>query len=765
MNEESKRLIRERIKIKIVKKNQPNDEGSKEDKMFKENINTKYKMISGQSLNNDLNDKKEIIEKFTKMILLFGYAQIWQKHINLMDKQAINHLIDNNVSNKIYKWFYVMRQIKESIKDDKQVLNLIIRYDQLYQDDRLWMRIYEFFKHEFKMHQIISSLDPRMMIGTIIERPHEYVIPTEQIKFTYTQAEKICRILNIQPDEVLREKARIYDHLCTNKSYICSYEIHQDNNKHNKSCLCKDITVTDNVLKWKEEYLVYRDLEGQRYYTSPYVLKEELEIYELMKKLIGTSPQVGRPQADIVKKNKPNIYSRNERLDENQIQAIETALTNNFYIITGCPGTGKTDMIINLINKIIGNPQGSVAVLAVTGKAISEIRIRYQDQFQESNVRQIICSTIASFKQKKKYCEDDLSGQKKKIPEDESKNVLKPTHILVDEASMLSYSEVKYLLKYAIREKCRITLIGDPMQLPPIGQGDFLRDSIKFLKADQIELYSNLTKIYRQDGGTLLEIIHAMYQNRLEPKIETLIHENERDIPYNINTMIIVADNKTRIIKNQEYQMKLNPNGEFICNTDKGYQFRINDKILCIKNSNDKDVEKRRYNGELFIIYSKTIEMNELGFPIHKYGVQRMSDSKTFFLEKGELSTDYELGYCITVHKAQGSQADDVMIYVQDDFLWTKLFGRKLLYTALSRCKKNCYIIGSMKTIKKCFECNRQEITIFYLSKYKSSILDNALIDNIKYVNQGRKICDIRYRIIKYKNEYKPQYGILALNL
>ena len=62
-----------------------------------------------------------------------------------------------------------------------------------------------------------------------------------------------------------------------------------------------------------------------------------------------------------------------------------------------------------------------------------------------------------------------------------------------------------------------------------------------------------------------------------------------------------------------------------------------------------------------------------------------------------ELYEDFQLAYCLTVHKVQGSQYETIVLIMGDDhrFSWTNDNAKKLLYTAISRAEKRCIILGN----------------------------------------------------------------------
>ena len=73
---------------------------------------------------------------------------------------------------------------------------------------------------------------------------------------------------------------------------------------------------------------------------------------------------------------------------------------------------------------------------------------------------------------------------------------------------------------------------------------------------------------------------------------------------------------------------------------------------------------------------------------------------------------DYELGYCCTVHKTQGSQYDTIVIVMNTEhqFQWGLDNGVNLLYTAISRAKNKCIIIGDKKMFYRALLSGKKKI-------------------------------------------------------
>ena len=114
---------------------------------------------------------------------------------------------------------------------------------------------------------------------------------------------------------------------------------------------------------------------------------------------------------------------------------------------------------------------------------------------------------------------------------------------------------------------------------------------------------------------------------------------------------------------------------------DNGFTFRVKDKIIRIEN--DYSSEKMRANGE----EANILEFDGLKVVIKYSG----ADDKPEKIGIDELYENFRLNYCVTVHKSQGSQYENVVFFIEPDQTFT---DKKSIYTAISRAKSKCFIIS-----------------------------------------------------------------------
>ena len=307
---------------------------------------------------------------------------------------------------------------------------------------------------------------------------------------------------------------------------------------------------------------------------------------------------------------------------------------------------------------------------------------------------------------------------------------LKLKLIIVDEVSMVDIFIYHEILKMCDYFNARLILIGDVNQLASIGPGTVLKNLISSKCFDVEEL----KKIKRQNGGGLVNVIMKMNKN-IEIDETSFIDKTIELLPINqfineetinsesliklmhdkkliddiIATESINKEIKTKFItyfKDSKYifnthalnnilQEKYNPNGDEIHSKNKydnKYTFRIGDSI--VRTENDYSSEKMRANGEEALI---------MDYDGKKVTIEYDNDES--ILEKREeifvddLYDSFALNYAITIHKSQGSQYTNVVLFLEPS---QTFMSKSALYTAISRAKEKCIIIADISDFKKC---------------------------------------------------------------
>jgi exodeoxyribonuclease V alpha subunit len=143
------------------------------------------------------------------------------------------------------------------------------------------------------------------------------------------------------------------------------------------------------------------------------------------------------------------------------------------------------------------------------------------------------------------------------------------------------------------------------------------------------------------------------------------------------------------------------------------YEYKLSDKVIHIKNENMQSqtmqmyrtgstefLERRVFNGQLGLII-------KLDFEESKCIVLYPNDDMVVFYDFDDLDSLLSLAYCLTIHKTQGMEYDNALIPMS--FSHYIMHNTKLLYTAITRAKSMCYIVGEEDAFKGA--CKRIETT------------------------------------------------------
>ena len=385
-----------------------------------------------------------------------------------------------------------------------------------------------------------------------------------------------------------------------------------------------------------------------------------------------------------------------------QEQAIRSAAESGLLLVTGGPGTGKTTIINGILS--LYDQMGVRCLLAApTGRAAK--RMTEVTGRDASTIHRLLEAGIQPGSGELVFTKDES-------------NPLKANAVIVDEFSMVDI-QLLYALLQAIPAGCRLILVGDPDQLPPVGPGFPLSDILRSNTLPTVRL----TEIFRQAQESLI-VMNAHRVNRGElPQLRDVKHDffflparSEEEVGAIIAGLCttrlpdrmgippeqiqVVSPTKKGLAGtanlNRLLQAKLNPAspdkrerpfGDFI--------FREGDRVMQIRNNYDilwkktdgSAVGTGIFNGDVGIIRSVDPQMEQLSVVFD----DREADYS--FTQLGEL----EPAYAMTVHKSQGSEYRAVILAAWNGSQY--LLNRSILYTAITRAKDLLIIVGREDTI------------------------------------------------------------------
>ena len=376
-------------------------------------------------------------------------------------------------------------------------------------------------------------------------------------------------------------------------------------------------------------------------------------------------------------------------LAEKQLMAIQGAFENKVLVITGGPGTGKTT-IINSVIKIFSKIGARIFLAAPTGRAAK--RMSEASGHEAKTIHRML----------------EYSLQKGGF----QRNADKPLDcdvLIIDEASMIDTILMYHLLK-AIPAFAMLIFVGDVNQLPSVGAGNVLNDIIESACVAVV----TLNKIFRQaktsriitsahkiNSGVLPDIeiggafdpandFYFIEQENPDRVLEIILELSAKRIPQRfgydpIDDIQILTPMHKGVVGagnlNHQLQATLNPGEGGVQRGDR--IFRINDKVMQIRNNYDKDV----FNGDVGRITKIQPENHEVVIAF---------DNRQVGYDFSDLD-EIVLAYAVSVHKSQGSEYPVVVIPILTQHY--VLLQRNLIYTAVTRGRNLVVMVGSRKAL------------------------------------------------------------------
>lgn len=569
------------------------------------------------------------------------------------------------------------------------------------------------FKKQFAVREIMIALERYGMTtaecvaafrvfgvraSDIITR-NPYALCSEGVGFSFSRAETIAQALPSPPDKGYRFQAGVLHvmshnlsngHTCIprDKLFAPCAELLSTNDD------TVDITIDELVGSGR---LVSRDINGREFLFLPYIYKAEKNAAEHIKQLLKFPP-AGRPapekEVDRLEKQMGIKYGKRQR------EAIITAVEKGMLILTGGPGTGKTTTL-NGILRFFEEDGLKVALAAPTGRAAKRM----------SEVTGRNAKTIHRLL--------EVEWDKNDRPQfsRNARNPLEANAVILDELSMVDITLFSSFLE-ALPIGCRLIMVGDSDQLPPVGAGNVLHDLISSGEIPVVEL----KEVFRQ----AMESLIVENAHRIVKGDAPILNVSDKDFFFIQNESPFLAaktvtdlctarlpkaygysplDNIQVICPsrmgdsgtynlNRMLQSALNPQDTAKAEiTVAGTVFREGDKVMQTRNNyniewTSSDSEGTGiFNGDIGML--RKIDMRTRTVDI------MFDDRKAVF--PFESLQELELAYSVTVHKSQGNEFDVVVMPVAG--VPPRLAYRNLLYTGVTRAKKMLVLVGSKRQV------------------------------------------------------------------
>lgn len=455
--------------------------------------------------------------------------------------------------------------------------------------------------------------------------------------------------------------------------------------------------------------------EEKRYYLAD-VYKMEVDIADALYG-IATLPDIHFSDIDDLLKTLQGELG--VTYNEEQKNAVKTALQNRVTVITGGPGTGKTTIINAIVKLFVAKNHlngmeimDQIALLAPTGRASKKM----------SESTQLPAMTIHRFlkwqKDSNSFAVNATNKERKKL-------------VIVDEMSMIDTFLFDALLK-GLKQDMQLILVGDTNQLPSVGAGEVLHAII----TSDMFAHVPLHQIYRQSNNSYIPYLakeireHALSESFLDKKDDynfleapsvslkdtvRRICEKCMEKGLSVDDVQVLApkykgENGIDVF-NAMLQDLFNPRDGHKKETKYGdFIYRVGDKVLQLVNDPDNNV----FNGDIGHISSINMVMNGN----KKKEVVTINFDGILVGYSREDLANIRHAYAITVHKSQGSEFPHVILPICKSYY--KMLYNRLIYTGVSRAKKSLVIVGEASAFQMAVQND-------YSQNRKTSLKDKIL--------------------------------------
>lgn len=392
-------------------------------------------------------------------------------------------------------------------------------------------------------------------------------------------------------------------------------------------------------------------------------------------------------------------------LNTEQMEAIRTALRSKLLILAGGPGTGKTSTVAHLLEACAALQSGArIHLAAPTGKAAARLRIATGGRWP--------CTTLHQLLESRGEGEFRRNRQRP----------LQLDLLVVDEVSMVDLALMEALLR-ALPEEARLVLVGDPAQLPPVAPGAPLQELLQeplpeAMAATVVTLqtpYRNAGAIARVAASLRKQIIAAPHAPGdllalVRPELERLgsdanlhWHVAERgplpaDVQRRLQEHLLQLQDATRLFKPEadgnwpelvrirDQLLVLTPRHRGAWGVEAIHRQLLGEPsaiglpewprgtpVLCTRNLHALGLS----NGDLGVLVGEADPRLVFG------------QDQPIWLHPSQLRGALEPALALTVHKAQGSESEQVIALLPDP----QTADPRLLYTALTRARREAWLI------------------------------------------------------------------------
>jgi exodeoxyribonuclease V alpha subunit len=440
-------------------------------------------------------------------------------------------------------------------------------------------------------------------------------------------------------------------------------------------------------------------LNGDLLYLDRYWLEEQQVCDDILAMVEARPMQVS-----------PDIDGLFPKGFEEQRAAAKVALSQGLTVLTGGPGTGKTTTVARLLALLTSGRRLRIALAAPTGKAAARLQEAVQLEVGKlaPSDQGALAGLHATTLHRLLGSRPDTSARFRH----HRGNRLPHDVIVVDETSMVSLTMMARLLE-AVRPETRLVLVGDPDQLASVEAGAVLADLVDGLGVAKIAALKTshrfgksigelATAIRVGDADRVVEVLRAGGEH-----IEWIETEDPREKLRNVLVRHAVALRTAAVLGDERAALEVLDEHRLLCAHRRGpfgVQHWNRQVERWLTEETGEPIWSSWYAGRPVLVtandYGLGLYNGDTGVTVVRDGVLRaVIGDATFATSR---LADVDTMHAMTIHKSQGSQADEVTVLLpQED---SRLLTRELFYTAVTRAKDRVRVVGSEAALRAAIE-------------------------------------------------------------
>jgi exodeoxyribonuclease V alpha subunit len=410
-------------------------------------------------------------------------------------------------------------------------------------------------------------------------------------------------------------------------------------------------------------------------------------------------------------------------LNTEQKAALENAAAHPMSLLFGGPGTGKTYTAAQVIHAFLAQDREHkmrIAIAAPTGKAVAQLDAYLRHHFtDDKRIRLGTCHA--------------LLGLKKETTGEPERNILFADLLLIDECSMIDVHVFTRLLA-SVLEGTRVILVGDPDQLPAVEAGSIFADLVTCAEESGLLPFAKLKRSLRSDRDEILSFAESIRRGNVEGVRHSLDASPSDAI---VRVDVELKEPRAKKVHQYLYDAFKDQFISFFAHEPASTELNTDFRLLSCMRQGPFGVDTlNSFFAAQFLKEAK--EHSGWAIPIlitrSDYGLQLFNGDAGFLIKRISSSLSlteaskeeyalfparaqkipalalpaFEWGYCLSVHKSQGSEYDEVFVLIPEG---SHVFGREVLYTAATRARRRVRIAGSLEQIEKVVQNSARKIS------------------------------------------------------